>query len=87
MELCGILLGKGKTIEEAIEEVGMVVEGIKTTKSAYELGKKHNVEMPITESLYDVIYNGKDPKKAVLSLMTRRNKEEIEEIFYENEKK
>ncbi|MDO5714332.1 MAG: NAD(P)H-dependent glycerol-3-phosphate dehydrogenase [Tissierellia bacterium] len=84
---CGILLGQGKSIDEAIEEVGMVVEGIKTTKSAYHLAQKYQVEMPITEKLYDVLYHRQDPKKAVLSLMTRKKKEEIEEIFYENEKK
>lgn len=80
---CGILIGEGKSVEEATKEVGMVVEGIKTTKSAYLLSKKLNVEMPITEKLYDVLYNGGDPKVAVMDLMTRKRKKEIEEIFFE----
>lgn len=80
---CGILLGQGMSTEEATKKVGMVVEGIKTTKSAFELSRKFNVVMPITEKLYEVIYEGADPDQAVLSLMTRDKKEEIEEIFYE----
>lgn len=79
----GILIGKGRSIEQATKEVGQVVEGIKTTKSAYQLAKKHNIEMPISQSLYQVLYNGKDPKDAVNILMTRKKKEEIEQIFFE----
>lgn len=79
----GILLGKGMSSEEAAIEIGQVVEGVKTTKSAYELSKKHNVSMPITEKLYEVLYLNKDPREAVISLMTRDNKEEIEQIFFE----
>ena len=54
----GILIGKGYSVEEATKEVGMVVEGIKTTKSAYQLAKKYGVDMPITEELYEVLYEG-----------------------------
>lgn len=79
----GILIGEGLSSEEAAIEVGQVVEGVKTTKSAYELSKKHNVSMPITEKLYEVLYLNKDPRDAVMSLMTRDNKEEIEQIFFE----
>lgn len=79
---CGILIGQGKSVEEATKEVGMVVEGIKTTKSAYDLSRKMSVNMPITEKLYGVLYEGKDPRQAVYSLMTRDSKEEIEEVFF-----
>lgn len=78
----GILIGKGYNTKEASELVGQVVEGIKTTKSAYELSKIYKVQMPITEKLYNVLYNGADPELAVKDLMTRKYKEEIEEIFF-----
>ncbi|NLN14217.1 MAG: NAD(P)H-dependent glycerol-3-phosphate dehydrogenase [Tissierellia bacterium] len=76
----GILIGKGYSIDEAIEEVGMVVEGIKTTKSAYELSKKYGVDMPITRELYQVLYEGKSVKESVPNLMGRDKKHELENI-------
>ena len=79
----GILIGEGKSMEEACNEVGQVVEGVKTVKSAYKLSKLKNIEMPITNALYKVLYEGYDPNKAVYELMTRENKDEIEQIFFE----
>ena len=79
----GILIGQGKTIDEAIEEVGMVVEGIKTAKSAYELSKKFNVVMPITKEIYEILYKDKDVKKSVINLMLRDKKHEMEDIAKE----
>lgn len=79
----GVLIGKGLSVEEAMKEVNMVVEGYRTTKAAYELSQELDVEMPITEKLYGVLYRGEDPEKAVVELMTRRSKDEIEEIFYQ----
>ncbi len=76
----GILIGQGKSFEKTLEEVGMVVEGIKTTESAYELSKFYDIEMPITEQIYNVIYKGVAPKEAVVQLMSRRMKNEMEEI-------
>lgn len=76
----GILIGQGKSVDEAVSEVKMVVEGIKTTSAAYELSKKYGVEMPITEKLYEVLFKGKNPKYAVLELMTREKTQEIHEI-------
>jgi len=73
----GILIGQGKTVEEALEEVGMVVEGIYTTEAAYKLSKKHNVEMPIVEELYNIIYKGKKAKESVDRLMSRDKKGEL----------
>ena len=73
----GKLIGQGKTLEEAKKEVGMVIESIDNIDVAYALGKKHNVEMPIIETAYNVIYNKLDPKTAVNNLMTREKKNEI----------
>lgn len=78
----GILIGKGRSMDEAIEEVGMVVEGILTTKSTYMLSKKHNIEMPITLELYNVLYNDKDVREAVINLMGREKKPEVDEDIY-----
>ena len=72
----GKLIGQGKTLEEAKKEVGMVIESIDNIDVAYALGKKHNVEMPIIETAYNVIYNKLDPKTAVNNLMTREKKNE-----------
>lgn len=77
----GILIGKGKSIEEALDEVNMVVEGVITTKSVYELSKKINIEMPITNELYKILYENKPPKDAVLNLMLRDKKHETEEVI------
>jgi len=73
----GILLGKGRTLEETEREVKMVVEGIRTTRAAYQLAKKHNVEMPITEALYKVLFAGLSPGEGLAGLMTRAKKEEL----------
>lgn len=73
----GILIGQGKTLQEATEHIGMVVEGIKTTKSAYELAKKYNVTMPITKEIYGILYEGKDVRNSVVNLMLREKKHEM----------
>lgn len=70
----GKLVGEGKTVEEAKKEVGMVVESIDNIDAAYELAKIHNVEMPIVNGVYDILYNNLDPKEAVTMLMTRDKK-------------
>lgn len=72
----GVMIGKGHSIEEARKEIGMTIESIDNIDVAYELAKKYNVEMPIVNAVYDVLYNGLDPKKAVETLMTRSLKEE-----------
>ena len=72
----GKLIGQGKTLEEAKKEVGMVIESIDNIEVAYELGKLHNVYMPIVETVYNVIYNNLEPRKAVNDLMTREKKSE-----------
>lgn len=72
----GILIGQGKTLSEALEEVHMTVEGVWATEAAYKLSKKHGVEMPITEACYNVLFNGANPRDEVLRLMTRDRKSE-----------
>lgn len=72
----GKLIGQGKTIEETKKEVGMTIESLDNIEVAYELAKKYNVEMPIVEAVYDVLYNNLAPKEAVTMLMTRDAKSE-----------
>lgn len=76
----GMLLGQGKKLEEALAEIRMVVEGVNTTRSTYELAKKLGVDMPITSELYRILFEGKDPRYAVSDLMLRSKTHEIEEI-------
>ena len=68
---CGRLIGEGLSPEEAKKEVGMVVEGINAIPAAIELAEKYKVEMPIVFAINEVINHGKDPKAAVMELMTR----------------
>ncbi|MGG3562613.1 NAD(P)H-dependent glycerol-3-phosphate dehydrogenase [Neobacillus rhizosphaerae] len=76
----GNLLGKGKTLDEVLDNMGMVVEGVRTTKAAYQLAKEYNVNMPITAALYDVLFNGKNAKDAVDVLMARGKTHEMEDL-------
>lgn len=77
----GILIGKGLRLEEAIKEIGMVVEGVRTTNSAYKLAEMHDVDMPITREIYNVLYKGGSVKDSVPNLMERDKKHEIENIL------
>lgn len=79
----GILIGEGRSVEDATKEVGMVVEGIKTTKSAYQLAKKHGVSMPITEELYKVLYEESNVRNSVDNLMGRSKKDEMRDLTFE----
>jgi len=72
----GKLIGTGKTIEETRKEVGMTIESIDNIEVAYELCKKYDVEMPIVNAVYDVLYNNLNPRDAVTMLMTRDKKAE-----------
>lgn len=72
----GYQIGKGKEIETILSEMGMVVEGISTTKAAYELATLQGIEMPITQAIYNVVYNDTDVKYAILNLMQREGKSE-----------
>ena len=74
----GILLGQGKTLDEAIKEVNMVVEGVYSAKSALMAAKKYNVEIPIIEQVNAVLFENKDAAEAVNELMIRDKKLEIQ---------
>ncbi|PFR52035.1 NAD(P)H-dependent glycerol-3-phosphate dehydrogenase [Bacillus cereus] len=73
----GNLLGKGHNLEEVLENMGMVVEGVRTAEAAYHLAKKMNIEMPITNAIYNVLFNGKNAKEEVDVLMGRTGKGEV----------
>jgi len=73
----GEKIGQGKTLKKALSEIKMVVEGIRTTKAAYQLAKKYNVSMPITEEVYKVLFQKKKPSEAVRDLMQREAKPEL----------
>ena len=75
----GILIGQGKTPEEAMAEVGAVVEGYYAARSGLELAQRAGVEMPITEQAYEVLYHGKSARKALKGLMLRQKGAEIED--------
>ena len=72
----GNQLGKGIALKDVIENMGMVIEGISTTKAAYELAKQQQIEMPITEAIYEVLYNGQDVKQTIAQLMRREGRSE-----------
>lgn len=75
----GNLLGKGKTVDEVLSHMGMVVEGIRTTKAAYQLSVEQDVEMPITNGLYSILFEDEDPKEVVEQLMRRERKKELDQ--------
>jgi len=70
----GILIGQGKTVEEAKKEIGMTIESIDNIRTAYKLSQKYNVEVPIIESVYKVLFENLDAKKAIKDLMMREPK-------------
>ena len=72
----GKLIGQGKSLEEAKKEVGMTIESIDNIEVAHELGKIHNIEMPIVEAVYEILYKGLKPEDAVNMLMNRARKDE-----------
>ncbi|WP_173916290.1 NAD(P)H-dependent glycerol-3-phosphate dehydrogenase [Halobacillus sp. Marseille-Q1614] len=76
----GYKLGKGAKLDEVLEDMGMVVEGVRTTKAAYQLSKKQEVDMPITAGIYEVLFNDADPHDVVTQLMTRIRRHEMEDL-------
>lgn len=75
--VAGILLGQGMPLDNVQDEVKMVVEGVATTKAAYSLAKRYGLEMPITNQIYKVLFEGKNPRDAVTELMARGRKNEM----------
>jgi len=74
----GLALGKGKSLQNILDEMQMVAEGVKTTNSAWRLAQKIDVEMPILEQIYNVLYKNKPCSEAVKDLLARNQKEELE---------
>lgn len=77
----GQLLGRGKSLDEVLSEMGMVVEGVRTTKAVYSLAEKEGVEMPIMKQLYAVLFENKKPEQALEELMERGKKHENEDLI------
>lgn len=76
----GYMISQGIPFIDVLEKMGMVVEGIRTTQAAYALASRYEVELPITEQLYAVLFGGKEPYQAVQDLMTRERTRELDEI-------
>lgn len=72
----GYQLGKGEKIDDVLENMGMVVEGVSTTQAAFELAQSHTIEMPITEAIYEVLYKDAEVEYVILNLMKREGKAE-----------
>jgi glycerol-3-phosphate dehydrogenase (NAD(P)+) len=76
----GAMLATGMSLDDVLAQMGMVVEGVRTTQAAHELAAQYHVEMPITAQLYSVLFEGKTPREAVECLMSRLRTHEMEEI-------
>lgn len=83
----GHAVGGGKSLDEALAQMGMVVEGVKTTRAAVKLAERYQVDMPIARQLYSVLFEGKPPRTAVEELMGRVPTRELEEIARTNREK
>ena len=78
---CGILIGQGVPVEDAMKQIGAVVEGYYAAAAAMEMAEKYHVDMPITQGAYRVLYEGASPQSVVVQLMGRSKKAEIEESW------
>ncbi len=74
----GLEIGRGKNVESVLQGLTQVAEGVRTARSAHELAQRHAVDMPITRGVYRILYEGLDPKQAVVELTTRQLKSEFE---------
>ena len=79
----GMLIGQGYTMQQAMDEVKMVVEGVYSAKAAAKLAQKYEVPMPIVDEINKVLFEGKDPKQAVDDLMLRESKIENSSLLWE----
>lgn len=73
----GLLLGQGKAVDDAMQSIGQVVEGYRNAKEVFNLAQRVGVEMPITEQIFQVLYQGKDVKLAALDLLGREKRDEV----------
>lgn len=78
----GILIGQGKSVQQAMQEVGATVEGYYATEAGYHLAKQQGVSMPITEAMYGVLYQGLSAKEAIRLLLGRPRRGEHEEVWF-----
>ncbi|UQZ81939.1 Glycerol-3-phosphate dehydrogenase [NAD(P)+] [Paenibacillus konkukensis] len=76
----GYLIAQGHPLDDVLKQMGMVVEGVKTTQAAYKLSRQYDVTMPIADELYEVLFNGKTAAAAVEDLMGRGRTHELEEV-------
>ncbi len=76
----GNLLAKGGSLDDILQEMGMVVEGVRTAKAAYHLAKEKGIDMPITSGIYQILFEGVDPQAMVDQLMTRQRRPETDEV-------
>ena len=81
---CGMYIGQGKSVEEAVREVGQVVEGLNTLPAAIQLSEKYDVEMPIVSALGHIVNDGANPVDVVSMLMGRELKSEVPESALRN---
>ena len=72
----GLMLGKGKTLEQSLASIDQVVEGVQTAREIHELAQSHGIEMPIVDQVFNVLYENCSPKNAVHSLLAREQKAE-----------
>lgn len=79
----GLLLGQGRSLDETLQKVGMVVEGVETTRAARQLSRRFGIEMPITEKTYEVLFSGLSPRTAVSNLMLRSKCHEAENVPFQ----
>ncbi len=77
----GYQLGQGKKLAEILAEMKMVAEGVKTTRSVYNLAQQRGIEMPICDQIYRILYEDQPPEKAVAELMQRELKHELDTFF------
>ncbi len=80
----GIEIGKGRKLADVVKSMRMVAEGVRTTRATWQLAQRYQVEVPITEQVFQVLFNGKDPHQAVVDLLSREKKFEMEQIVSAN---
>ncbi|SDB91378.1 glycerol 3-phosphate dehydrogenase (NAD(P)+) [Pelagirhabdus alkalitolerans] len=78
----GHMLAKGESLEEILDKMGMVVEGVRTAKAAYQLAEERKIEMPITTGIYKILFEKADPREVVDQLMTRSKRPETDEVHH-----
>lgn len=76
----GIEIGKGRKLDDVVKSMHMVAEGVRTTRATWQLAQRYQTEVPITEQVFQVLFAGKDPHQAVVDLLAREKKFEIEQI-------